>query len=66
MVALGRLQARYADVVTRRAFAELVDLFRPDATVTIDTVTRPERPRSEEDREARLTCESGSEESDLG
>jgi len=43
IVALGRLQGRYADVVTRRAFAELVDLFRPDATVTIDTVTRPER-----------------------
>ena len=43
VVALGRLQTRYADVISRRAFPELIDLFRPDAVVTIDTVTRPER-----------------------
>ena len=43
VVALGQLQTRYADVISRRAFAELVDLFRSDAVVTIDTVTRPER-----------------------
>jgi hypothetical protein len=40
-VAITRLQAAYADVVTRRAWAELVDLFRSDATIRIDTVTRP-------------------------
>lgn len=40
-VAITRLQATYADVVNRRAWAELSDLFRPDALVRIDTVTRP-------------------------
>lgn len=43
VVALWRLQARYADVISRRAFAELADLFRSDAVIDIDTVTRPER-----------------------
>lgn len=43
VVALGRLQARYADVVTRRAWPELATLFLPDATVAIDTVTTPPR-----------------------
>ncbi len=43
VVALAQLQARYADVISRRAFPELIDLFRPDAVVAIDTVTRPER-----------------------
>ena len=43
VVALGRLQARYADIISRRSFPELVDVFRPDAVVDIDTVTRPER-----------------------
>src|SRR6476620_2761560 len=43
VVALGRLQTRYADVISRRAFPELIDLFRSDAVVTIDTVTRSER-----------------------
>lgn len=38
-VAISRLQAAYADVVTRRAWAELRDLFRPDAPVQVDTVT---------------------------
>jgi hypothetical protein len=42
-VALQRLQARYADVVTRRAWLELGELFRPDATVDLDTVTAEPR-----------------------
>src|SRR5262245_27901522 len=42
-VALGRLQARYADVVTRRAWPELRELFLPDTTVEVDTVTAPVR-----------------------
>lgn len=41
VVALARLQSRYADVVTRRAWDELHDIFRPDATVVVDTVTSP-------------------------
>ena len=43
VVALGRLQARYADVVSRRAWSELAELFLPDTTVDIDTVTGPPR-----------------------
>ena len=39
-LAINRLQARYADVVTRRAWEELAELFLPDAPVHIDTVTR--------------------------
>jgi hypothetical protein len=42
-VAITRLQHAYADVVTRRAWDELPGLFRPDATVTVDTVTSPVR-----------------------
>jgi hypothetical protein len=38
-VAICRLQAAYADSVTRRAWAELDELFVPSATVTVDTVT---------------------------
>ena len=34
-----RLQHAYADVVNRRAWAELGDLFAPDAVVTLDTRT---------------------------
>lgn len=41
VVALWRLQSRYADIITRRAWAELRELFRPDATVHLDTVTAP-------------------------
>ena len=37
---LERLQSRYADVVTRRAWPELVELFVPDAPIVVDTVTR--------------------------
>lgn len=40
-MALGRLQARYADVVTRRAWPELHELFLPDSPVHLDTVTAP-------------------------
>lgn len=40
-VAITRLHASYADVVTRRAWDELVPLFLPDAPIHIDTVTRP-------------------------
>lgn len=43
VVALWRLQSRYADVVTRRAWPELVDLFRPSAPIHLDTVTAPPR-----------------------
>ena len=43
VVALGRLQGLYADVISRRAFSELTDLFRPDAVVAIDTVNGAER-----------------------
>jgi len=34
-----RLQHAYADVVNRRAWPEMVHLFRPDATVTLDLRT---------------------------
>ena len=40
-VGITRLLGRYADTVTRRAWDELGDLFLSDATVHIDTVTRP-------------------------
>ena len=37
--AICRLQAAYADSVTRRAWAELAALFVPSASITVDTVT---------------------------
>jgi SnoaL-like domain len=40
-VAITRLQAAYADVVNRRAWPELADLFLTDAPVRVDTVTNP-------------------------
>ena len=40
-VAITRLQASYADVVTRRAWAELEPLFAPAAPIHVDTVSRP-------------------------
>jgi hypothetical protein len=43
LVALWRLQAAYADVVTRRAWGELQGIFLPDTVVHIDTVTAPVR-----------------------
>jgi SnoaL-like protein len=36
-VAIRRLQNAYADVVTRRAWPELAELFRPEAPIDIDT-----------------------------
>jgi SnoaL-like domain len=38
-IAICRLGAAYADVVTRRAWAELDDLFLTSAPVTVDTIT---------------------------
>jgi ketosteroid isomerase-like protein len=40
VVAIHRLQAAYADAVTRRDWAEVRLLFEPDAVVHIDTRTR--------------------------
>jgi len=40
-VALTRLQSAYADVVNRRAWPELEQLFLPGAPVRVDTVTNP-------------------------
>ena len=34
--AIQRLQSRYADVVTRRAFSELTDLVRPGCPIVVD------------------------------
>jgi hypothetical protein len=36
-IAIRRLQSAYADVVTRRAWVELPDLFMPDASIEVDT-----------------------------
>jgi len=41
VVALWRLQAAYADVVTRRAWDELHGLFLPTTAVLVDTVRAP-------------------------
>ena len=38
-LAICRLQAAYADAVSRRAWSDLVPLFNPDATIRVDTVT---------------------------
>jgi hypothetical protein len=40
-LAITRLQAAYADVVTRRAWPELEDLFLPEAPIHVDTVAAP-------------------------
>ena len=40
VVEIRQLQARYGDVVSRRAWSELDALFAPDATVTLDLRTR--------------------------
>jgi len=37
-IAIQRLQASYADIVTRRQWPELEQIFVPDATVTIDVL----------------------------
>lgn len=41
VVAIQRLQAAYGDAVTRRQWEEVAALFEPDATVHIDTRSRP-------------------------
>ena len=38
---ITRLQSAYADVVTRRSWAELEPLFLPDAPIHVDTVSAP-------------------------
>jgi len=38
-ISVCRLQAAYADAVTRRAWSDLGELFLPDAPVQVDTVT---------------------------
>jgi hypothetical protein len=43
VVALWRLQATYADIVTRRAWPELSTVFLPDVTIEVDTVTNDAR-----------------------
>ncbi|HEX3824756.1 MAG TPA: nuclear transport factor 2 family protein [Mycobacteriales bacterium] len=43
VVALWRLLSSYADVVTRRAWSELTDLFVADASIEVDTVTAAPR-----------------------
>jgi len=40
-VAITRVQSAYADIVNRRAWAELAGLFLPEAPVRVDTVTNP-------------------------
>jgi hypothetical protein len=40
-LAITRLQSAYADVVTRRAWSELVELFVPGAPIHVDTVSNP-------------------------
>ncbi|HEY1738914.1 MAG TPA: nuclear transport factor 2 family protein, partial [Acidimicrobiia bacterium] len=42
-VAITRLQAAYADVVNRRAWPELADLFETTAVIRVDTVTADAR-----------------------
>jgi SnoaL-like domain len=40
-IAIRRLQASYADIVTRRAWSELSAIFLPDAPVVVDRRTAP-------------------------
>lgn len=43
VVAIWRLQAAYADIVSRRAWDELDTVFLPDTSVEVDTVAAPAR-----------------------
>jgi hypothetical protein len=43
VVALQRLQASYADIVSRRAWGELGSIMTPDVAIEIDTVSSPPR-----------------------
>ena len=42
-IALRRVQNRYADIVTRRAWDELTEIMSPDCKVTVDTLDRSYR-----------------------
>jgi len=42
-LAIDRLARRYADLIDRRAWGELADLFTPEAVITIDLMTSPVR-----------------------
>jgi hypothetical protein len=42
-IAIRRLQDAYADVVNRRAWPELAELFRPGAEISVDTRDREPR-----------------------
>ena len=37
-ISIQRLQASYADIVTRRAWSEMAQIFRPEAQVIVDTM----------------------------
>lgn len=39
-IGVRRTQDRYADIVTRRAWAELHDIMRPGCTITVDLIDR--------------------------
>jgi hypothetical protein len=43
VVALWRLQSAYADIITRRAWPDLHDVFLPETTIRVDMVTAPAR-----------------------
>ena len=40
VIGISRLQGAYADIINRRSFGELAELFTDDCPVTIDTRTR--------------------------
>ena len=42
-ITLRRLQNRYADIVTRRAWPELAEIFRPDCRLDLDLADRTAR-----------------------
>jgi hypothetical protein len=44
-VAIRRLQAAYADIVSRRAYAELENIFLPDTVVVMGPGEHAEKPR---------------------
>ena len=58
VVALWRLQARYADIVTRRAWPELAEVFRPATPIHLDTVTAPPRTITGPDELGRFVGEA--------
>jgi hypothetical protein len=58
VVALWRLQSRYADIVTRRAWSEMPEVFLPDTTVHVDTVTAPARTTTGPDEFGRFVAQA--------